>query len=170
MFLYVCTRNHCKWHAFWSSLSISSEAYAIIYWHTSLLISGWTCFLPFPFRSSITRVPLQFDRGNHRMHGTEGASPLSCSRVSCFLFRKKGPLGLGGTWIQCFFLLKNYAGNTWIYTWLNCENIEKRLKLALVISIQSPCTYFLYVFLIVTHDGGLTVLFSCGSSARLRSP
>ena len=50
--------------------------------------------------------------------------------------------------------------------WVNCENIEKRLKLALVISIQFPCTYFLYVFLMVTHDGGLTVLFSTEESLK----
>ena len=41
---------------------------------------------------------------------------MSCSHVSCSHFRKKGPLGLGSTWIQCFFLLKNYTSNTWIYT------------------------------------------------------
>lgn len=41
---------------------------------------------------------------------------MSCSHVSCSHFRKKRPLGLRSTWIQCFFLLKNYTSNTWIYT------------------------------------------------------
>ena len=36
----------------------------------------------------------------------------------------------------------------------------------MVISIRFPCTYFLYVFLMVTHDGGLTVLFSTEESLK----
>lgn len=165
MYFYVCTRNHCEWHAFWLSLSISSEAYTIIYLHTSLLISGWTFFPSFPFCFSITHdYHFSLTKVITECMGLKEADRNWLTKCLVHMsvaltLGRKGRWDLGVLGLNVFSFWKIIQVTHEYILWVNCENIEKRLKLALVIAIQFPCTYFLYVFLMVTHDGGLSSFF-----------